>query len=77
MEENAASPTEASSTVDNKNVDLESKLSTYKHKLKILKKAFIEEQTEKEAYKKQLVSSYNNINKLQTDLDEKEQKYLK
>lgn len=77
MEENVASPTEASVSTDSRNGDLESKLLTYKHKLKILKKAFIEEQSEKEAYKKQLVSSYNNINKLQTDLDEKEQKYLK
>lgn len=55
----------------------ESKLSTYKQKLKILKKAYLSEQEEKENFKKQLISSYNTIDKLQKDLEEKEQKYLK
>lgn len=56
---------------------LETKLATYKQKLKILKKAYIEEQTEKEAFKKQILSLCNTNEKLQKDLEEMEQKYLK
>jgi chromosome segregation ATPase len=77
MADKGALPGDVSPITDTKNGDLESKLSTYKQKLKILKKAFIEEQNEKEAYKKQLVSSYTTIDKFQKDLDEKEQKYLR
>lgn len=36
---------------DARSDELEQKLSTYKQKLKILKKAYIEEQNEKEAIK--------------------------
>lgn len=70
--ENVSSP-----AVNNKTDNAENKLATYKQKLKILKKAYLEEQEEKESLQKQLVSSYNTIEKLQKDLEEKEQKYLR
>lgn len=44
---------------------------------RFLNKAYLSEQVEKENFKKQLISSYNTIDKLQRDLEEKEQKYLK
>jgi predicted nucleic acid-binding Zn-ribbon protein len=72
-----AENTEVSSPTANRESNLENKLATYKQKLKILKNAYIEEQSEKEGLQKQLISSYNTIDKLQKDLDEKEQKYLK
>ncbi|CAI2368937.1 unnamed protein product [Moneuplotes crassus] len=56
---------------------LETKLATYKQKLKILKKAYIEEQTAKEGFKKQILSLCNSNEKLQKDLEEMEVKYLK
>ena len=69
-------PSTDAETPINKNDSLEAKLSTYKQKLKILKKAYIEEQTEKEAFKKQIHSLYNTNEKLQKDYNEMEQKYL-
>lgn len=60
-----------------KGESVEGKLSAYKQKLKILKKAYLSEQEEKENFRKQLISSYNTIDKLQKDLEEKEQRYLK
>ena len=56
---------------------LESKLATYKQKLKILKNAYKQEKEEKENIQKQLVSSFKTIDNLQKDLEEKEQKYLR
>ena len=44
---------------------------------KFWNKAYLSEQDEKENFRKQLISSYNTIDKLQKDLEEKEQKYLK
>jgi len=53
---------------------LENKLTIYKQKLKILKKAYIEENSEKDALKKQIFSLWNTNEKLQKDLEETEQK---
>ena len=55
----------------------DSKIATYKQKLKILKKAYIKEQEEKQALSKQIISYNKAIEKLHKDLDEKEQEYLK
>ena len=55
----------------------DSKIATYKQKLKILKKAYIKEQEEKNALSKQIMSYNKVIEKLQKDLNEKEQEYLK
>lgn len=73
MADNSVGSPSASSKAESN----EAKLATYKQKLKILKKAFLEEQEEKETFRKQLLSSYNTIDKLQKDLEEKEQKYLR
>ena len=69
-------PSTDGETPTGKGESIEAKLSTYKQKLKILKKAYIEEQTEKEAFKKQIMSLCNTNEKLQKDYNDMEQKYL-